>query len=307
LSLICLAVSAGVWRMYAFRTHPPRAATTLVSAPGQPPLDAAQRTVISNRSLQPRLAIDPSAARRKATDYLQLVKLLLPTAKEGSPAAQYEVAKALKYCDQNWHASSFFSPKTGVPRTSDEMQQLFTKLPENTQSLLKVADRRCRSFLEDLPLLKTANDWLDQAAKAGYAPATFMKADMAMKSHLMDGDTAAIQRAREQAIIASASGDPEVLAGMVDFVESGNRNPQQVGQLISAWWLLACNSGYDCSANSEVAKGFCTVDAQCANKVSLLEDLERVNGAKFGEVQLLSEQIGAAIGSRDPELIRKYL
>jgi len=300
-ALVCV-----IWGLHAARVQPPALATRVVLAHFAVP--PAEKPVTDNVTMkvQPtELIVDPHEARKRATDYRQLVKLLLPLARAGSASAQYELASALRYCDENWHAHFFGA--TGILRTPEQMQSIYTKIPENTQSLLKDAGQRCHSFSEDLALLKTSDDWLDQAVTADYPPATFMKADMTMKSHLMDGDTASIERAKQQAIVASISADPEVLFGMADFVDNTNRSQAQVKQLISAWYLLACQSGYDCSAESEAIKSTCTVDPQCADKPTVVEQLQRINGAQFGDVEQLAEQIKSAINSHDPEAIKQYL
>jgi hypothetical protein len=227
-------------------------------------------------------------------------------ANSGSAAAQYELASALHYCDENWYAR-FVSRSTGALRPPAEMHDLYSKLSENTQSRLDEAYQRCHSFSAELDLLKTSSDWLDRAAKAGYPPATFMKADLMLQAHLKDGDASAIQQARQSAISASTSGDPAILFGMADFVDGSEKSQEQAAQLISAWWLLGCESGYDCSPDSEAVRGICIVDPQCANKPTVIEELQRTNGANFGKVQQLAEQIKAAIDSRDPEAIKKYL
>jgi hypothetical protein len=272
--LIVLASVAGIWRLHAIRVQSPSLAANSLLA-----RSAAASVVhhdhgdsVSARDTQWVVAIDPRAERRKATDYRQLVNLLLPLAKTGSAAAQYEVASALRYCKESWHAHIFSA--TGAARTPEEMRQLYANLPANTQSLLNEADQRCHSFLSDVNLLNSSNDWLDRADKAGYPPAIFMKADLMMVAHLKDGDGAAVLRA---------------------------------GQLISAWWLLGCEKGYDCGPESDAMKGICTVDPQCANKPGFVENLERINGAKFGEVQQLAEQIKAAVESGDQEEIKNYL
>jgi hypothetical protein len=306
LGVVSVTIAAGTWRMHVERVHSLNPITDKVLASPPAPLPPVRSIDTSSQILRPAATVDPREARKKAKDYRELVNLLLPQAKAGSAVAQYEVASALHYCEENWHAR-VFSRATGAVRTPDELHQLYAKLPANTQSLLNDADQRCQSFLSDLGLLNTSNDWLDQAVEAGYPPATFMKADLLMKSHLLDGDVAEIEKAREQAIIASTSADPDVLFGMADFVDSAGKSREQAGQLISAWWLLACKSGYDCGPNSDAIKGTCTVDPQCANNASFVENLERTNGAKFGDVQQLAEQIGAAIESHDPEQIKKYL
>ena len=163
LGITLLAIAAGTWRPRAIRVQSPSLIPHIYRVPSEASStmhgDSA-RSMVS----QPATPIDPRAERNKAKDYLQLVQLLFPLAKAGSPAAQYELASALHYCDESWH-QYFFSRSTGVMRTSEEMRQLTTKLPENTRRQLDDAYRRCHSFSEDLSLLNTASDWLDQAVK----------------------------------------------------------------------------------------------------------------------------------------------
>jgi hypothetical protein len=306
LSFAALGVIAGAWRLHATNWQPPVPAPTTVSTT---PIPRSTRSTTQADDSPPKVsqskAIKPRDARRAAADYRQLVELLLPLASSGSGSAQYELADVLRYCDEEWHAHLYAG--TGALRTPEQMRRLYASLPENTQALLQNANRRCHSFSENPDVLKTYSDWLEQAAKAGYPPAVFMKADLAMRSHLMDGDAAAIEQARQQAVNASTSADPDVLFGMTEFVSGTDKTQQQVGQLISAWWLLACQSGYDCGADSQAAQAICTVDPQCANKPTLVEYIQHINGARFGEVEQLAARIKEAIDSHDTEAINKYL
>jgi hypothetical protein len=306
LGLVALATAIGIWRLHARSVQSPAVGTEIVLGTAAP-LPVPQTANTDRHFSQPVSAIDPREARRKATDYRQLVNLLMPLAKNGSVTAQYEIASALHYCDEYWRAH-VVSRTSGAIKTPEELRQLYARLPPNTQSLLSDADQRCRSFSDDLSILSTSGEWLDQSVKGDYPPATFMKADLTMKTLLLkDGNAAAIQQARQEALIASTSADPEVLFGMADFVDVSGKSRDQMGQLVAAWWLLACESGYDCGSESDAIKGICTVDPQCANKPTVVEEIERTNGAHFGEVQQLAEQIRAAVNSRDPEEIKKYL
>ena len=300
LGLVGLATVIGTWRLHAYRVQPSNVVARSVSVSAMP-----QRLPDADRRVQPALTVDSREAQRKEKDYRQLVNRLLPMANAGSAEAQFEVASALHYCEKNSHL--LISQSTGAPRTPEEIHALYIKLPENTQSLVEKAYQRCRSFAGDLNSLKASSEWLDRAAKAGYPPATFMKADLMMQSHLMDGDSAALQQARQLAITASTSADPAILFGMADFVDGASKPREQAGQLIAAWWLLGCESGYDCSAESDAIQGICTVDPQCADKPTVVEEIQRTTGANFAEVQQLAEQIRAAVDSHDPEEIKKYL
>ncbi len=249
---------------------------------------------------------DPRSERKKSTDYRELVNLLLPLARSGSVEAQYEVARALHYCDEELHAY-FISRSTGAVRTPEEIR-LRGSLPENIQETIDASYQRCHAFLDDLSLLKMSDDWLDQAVKANYPPATFLKARQMLKNDLITGDDTGVEKARDLAVRAASQGaDPEMVFGFVDFVTSNSRSPEQYGNLVQAWWLLACESGYDCSAQSDAIRGLCTANPQCANKPTVVEALQLTAGTKFGEVQQLAEQIKNALESRDVEAIIKYL
>jgi len=105
--LVALVTVATTWRLHASRVQSPAvvaANIVLSSAAPSPTLQAANA---DGHVPQLVSTVDPREARRKATDYRQLVNLLLPLAKSGSAAAQYEVASALHYCEENWHARIF--------------------------------------------------------------------------------------------------------------------------------------------------------------------------------------------------------
>ena len=296
-----VAAIAGAFRLHATWVQSPHFISRGTSS-----LSITTSSQMSVDGKIPQISSSIEPRENGVSDYRQLVTSLLPLANSGSAPAQYELASALHYCDEQWRAH-YFSRTTGAARTPDEMRQLLMKLSDNTQKQLEEANLRCHSFAGDLPLLTTWNDWLNQAATVSYPPATFMKADLMLRTHIVDGDAVALQQAREMAIAASTSSDPAILFGMADFVDGNNRPHEQTGQLISAWWLLGCESGYDCSSDSNVIRGICTVDPQCADKPTVIEEIQRTNGANFGVVQQLAEQIRTAVNSHDPEAIRKYL
>jgi len=253
----------------------------------------------------PLVPLDPRAERKRAKDYRTLVNVLLPLAKAGSASAQYEIASALHYCEQNLYAH-FISRATRAPKTNEEIRRNYEKLDDVAQQQFSESYEDCHALLNDLDSLKSSTDWLDRAAEAGYPPAIFAQADLKLQTSVIKGDSAGIDQARQSAIFASTSADPEVLFGMATFVTGAGKTQTQAAQLMSAWWLVGCERGYDCSAQSEWIQSNC-IDPQCANKPTVVEELQRMNGAAFGEVQQLADQINAAIDSRDREEIKKYL
>jgi TPR repeat protein len=250
--------------------------------------------------------IDPLAERKKSKDYHQLVELLLPLAKKGSAPAQYEIASVLHYCDVNVHAH-FVSHTGGAIKTQNDMRATLEKLDDNARKQYTESYQRCSGFLGDQSALNDSTRWLEEAAQAGYAPAKFMQADLMLQASLVARNSDQIDQARKLAIdAASSSADPDIVFGMADFVTGAGKTQDQTTRLMSAWWLAGCERGTDCSPQSEWILANC-LDAQCANQPTVVEELQRMNGANFGEVEQLAEGISNALNSHDPEALKKYL
>ena len=310
--IVGLAVAASIWGVHSKSVQaPPRVDESgLVSDAWHP---TAQGAMHLSQFSQPAASIDPRAERRKATDYQQLVNLLLPLANASSPEAQYALASTLHYCDEMLHGY-FTNHSTGTARTLEDAERAYAKLPyaglsnNMTPHLIEIY-QRCHALFVDPKSLRASNNWLDRAARANNPAAIFMQADLMRQANLLKGDPQEADTARSLAIEASATGDPDAVFGMIDFVSGTDsaRTPEETGKLMSAWELAGCERGFDCSAQSEWINANCTSDPQCANKPTVVEELQRIYGAKFGEVQQIAEQIGAAIDSHDPNKIKKYL
>ncbi|HEY6483953.1 MAG TPA: hypothetical protein VIY54_10560, partial [Steroidobacteraceae bacterium] len=92
--------------------------------------------------------------------------------------------------------------------------------------------------------------WLDKSAAGAYPLAEMEKA-------LVSGDADVLstghqsERDRDLALkaVQGRDPDPQILWQMSNFVHQGD-DPQQ-SLLTGAWQLLACERGYDCSAQAE--------------------------------------------------------
>ena len=298
LTSIGIVIVAVAWRLYPSRGQLSGAAVTAKTELSQsastdiPPLSSTKTSELHS-------------AQKGDKDYKQRMDRLLPLAIDGSVTAQYELARTLHYCNDILHLY-FLKKNTDAVRTLEESQRMFEyKLPGNSQDKIADVYERCHAFFDNQSQLQTWNDWLEKSANAGYPPAMFMKADLMRQDNALKADPAITEKARNLAIDASSSGNPIAVFGMADFVS--NKTQDQAAQLMSAWWLAGCERGYDCGSESEWIQATCTSDPQCANKPTVVEELQRTAGAKFGEVQQLAEKINAAIDSHDPEAIKKFL
>ena len=195
---------------------------------------------------------------------------------------------------------------TDRPRTEEDLRRLRSYQDDRGRMRIDEANQRCHSFT-NTDLQNESARWLALAVKASYPPAVFLDANLSLANSFIAKDKAGQEAARQQAIHASMSKDPNILFGMANFVTTGSSASMGPDLRVSAWRLLGCQSGFDCSAGSNVVKSICGNDPQCANNETMIEYLQRTTGAKFGEIQLQASQIKAALDAQDAEAIEKFL
>jgi hypothetical protein len=255
---------------------------------------------------------------REAKDYAQLVKELGPSAGDGNPEAQYVIAQALRWCGRT--LKLYFIRSNGHVRTLDEVQARRAAQPAGiSQNELAAIYTRCEGFLEDPDLLENAgswDQWLDKAVSANYPAA------MAEKARLLEADivlasasqlphdapaAGAEDQAKNLALLAVQSGDPDAIFSMSDWVRAGDRSPEENAIIISAWQILACQKGYDCGPSSDFLKARCDWDVQCAEGQSYIDYFRRQLGTQYDDALALSKTIDQAIAANDVQAIRSHL
>jgi hypothetical protein len=183
-------------------------------------------------------------------------------ASAGNLEAQYLTAKVLRWCAQTMHL--YFIRPNGEVRTLDEAQARFAARPIGiTQQDLGTIYSRCEGFLESPEIRKSTDswsEWLDKSADGGY-PAAIAQRAANLESQLLQEsnssltylarDVDAEAQAKELALSAAESGDPEAIFLMSDWVRTGDRTEDETATLMSAWKILACQKGYDCGPNSD--------------------------------------------------------
>lgn len=257
---------------------------------------------------------------RESRNYAEFVRELAGAATAGDPAAEYLTARALKYCNDSANLHKSFRSPDGSPRTRNEVEIRIGKYPSGLQQEILEAYDRCQNFMADISQIDATTawtSWLDKASAAGYPPAQSLKADVSRQAELMrDAANASagdivpptVGPARDLAVAAVLSGDPDSIFEMMNWVDGTKHSTEDYGVLSGAWGLLACQRGYDdCGASSQWLRSVCSWDVQCADDNSVIDSLRRQFGDRFDDVQNLANSIGLAIDQKDQKAVDSFL
>ena len=256
---------------------------------------------------------------RNAKDYAHFVAEIQPMATAGNTEAQYLTAKALKWCAQTMHL--YFIKPNGEARTFVEVQARYAARPAGiSQQELTTIYSRCQGFLENAELGKITDswsEWLEKSADGDYPAAIAqraadLEAQLTLESHSSlpheDRGVDAEAKARELALSAAESGDPDAVFLMSDWVRAGNRTDAETATLINAWKVLACQKGYDCGPNSDWMMSVCSWDPQCANGGTYIDYLQKkMGGTQYDDALRMAKSIDEAITAKDTQTLRLYL
>jgi hypothetical protein len=321
---LLIVVAVLIWQSNAAVT--PRRSSGDHHNPGHPQIRAVSPT--SPASAQSELSASTlkmgfQAQFRESRNYAEFVRGLEGGAAAGDPIAEYLTAKALKYCNDSANLHKSFRNPDGSPRTRNEVEVRVGRYPVGLQQEILDAYDRCQEFLTDPSQTNATSaweSWLEKASAAGYPPAQSLKADVSRQAELMrdavnaanvsSGDVVppTMGPARDLALTAVLSGNPDSIFEMMNWVDGTKHSTEDYGDLSGAWGLLACQRGYDdCGPTSQWLRSVCSWDAQCADDNSVIDTLRRQFGNRFDDVQNLANAIGHAIDAKDQAAIESYL
>jgi hypothetical protein len=268
----------------------------------------------------PQAKINLRGQFRESRNYSEFVHGLAGAAAAGDPIAQYLTARALKYCSDSANLHKSFRNPDGSLRTRNEIEVRVGKYPVGLQQEMLDAYDRCQNFMADTSQTDATTvwaSWLDKASTAEYPPAQSLKADVSRQTELMrDASNASagdivpptVGPARDLAVAAVLSGDPDSIFEMLNWVDGTKHSTEDYGVLSGAWGLLACQRGYDdCGPSSQWLRTVCSWDVQCANDNSVIDSLRRQFGDRFDDVQSVADAIGLAIDQKDRKAVESYL
>jgi hypothetical protein len=310
----CAVAAAGfyVWNRSAPIATAPRSTSSLETVPTS--RDVGQEKSAASSPLQKDMSSairlhgrsDYKKMYSDSHNYWDLVHVLLPAAKAGDADAQYYLATALSRCNQD---NRMFFQRRGETLTVAEGIE-WAEQRHLSIDIAQLVYDRCHDFLtRDAADLGAANDWLERASAAGQPLA---QADMALKlgsqEILRDAQRAggapnpdapaSVQSDQDMSSLlrqAVESRDPHVLfdIGSAQGFLSQGETQRTVNQF--AWWLVACERGLDCSANSEWVKIACSGDPRCASFTDPSDFVRTLSGNNWDSISERAKDIDAKL------------
>lgn len=293
-----------------------RAGESSFVAPSQPvPIQAphGSKTLTmrpNNRSLRKRL--------HQAGDYARFVAEIRPLAEKGDPEAAYVLSKSLRWCSET--SRLYFLRPNGEVRTLQEAQATFSyRTVGISNEVMASWYARCQGFLtsaDSRKQLSTWSEWLDKAVDEGSpaaiaANASNVQGRLIVEMHSPDAhptqDPNTANQARDAALSAVESGDPDAAFMMSDWIDASKRTATEFSTLVSAWQIVACQNGYDCGSDSDWMVSVCAYDAQCTKGRTYVGYLQQSLGSQYDDALRLAASIQSAILAKDSQALRSFL
>jgi hypothetical protein len=275
----------------------PQSVTQLSKAPS----DAVKIPAASSATNTPG-SIDYKKDFSEAPNYWDYAHRLLPAAKAGNPDAQFYLSRVLERCDED---NRMYFQRRGQKIGLDEGLQYAVKrhlLIEVAQSIYE----KCHEFQDnDLSVLGSAPDWLAKATAAGQPLAETTTASKLLIQEVQQNAARAggVPNPNANSLIEGSSDprtllrsaveskDPEVLFAIGDA--QGTLHPVSPDSDATrfAWWLVACQRGYDCSENADWVKNSCGDNANCRTASSPSDRVRTLAGDLWPDVQQRAQEI----------------
>jgi hypothetical protein len=244
---------------------------------------------------------DYAAQLRAASDYLEFARSLLPAARAGDHAAQFNIFRALDYCAIDYR---FYVDRGATHRTLDDaLKWAASHWPYDYERVRLVYDR-CHTLMESQGKdLGERGEWLRLASDGGYPLAQVMAAKRQQLKGVGTGDDAAKNKeSRRLASMAIRTRDPQVIWEIADSqLTSGAQGEADSDEL--AWFLAACQRGFDCSPQSDSVSAFCRYDPNCQPYESVADLFRRARGDDFPELEARARWISEKVDAGDWEAL----
>jgi hypothetical protein len=249
----------------------------------------------------------------QATSYYDFVRNAIPAAKAGNPEAQFYVSEALGFCKEGYE--KWFLSKTSSDRPAPSAEEVIGKLPAHLTGVIRNVYYKCHDLMEnDVAQWGTREDWLAKATDAGLPAAQARAADLLLVAEEFHEPSPIKSRQEDpRALLRSAleTKDPAALlvAGTflsaIDQLNKPRLNDAQAkGERIEnklAWWLLACNRGYDCSENGPWFGEICASDLRLcqAGQTNAVDYIHRVaEDLHYADLDQRAEELNAKVDAR---------
>jgi len=302
--LITLAAAVAATAVVGIKRKPAAPTTELEAKQRSTEIDAGHVA----RPEAPRSSTTKTRANDVAgtiEDYGALIDKLLPLAEDGNAKAQYDVYEATTYCQERVR---FYFTRRGRRLTLEE--GLAWAIERNVSyETAQAVHKQCGKFLEMDPKDQSgAVNWLNAAAKQGYAPAQSALAAKILEDQQRRGfasasgiataaSTESLDRTKSATELlreAVKSRDPEVLFTIGEMIPLIHPTAAEVDSERLAWMALACERGFDCSAQAEWVVASC-LSAECQSINSPNEVVRILAGDRWIEVRARARELGASL------------
>lgn len=321
---LCAVAAALWWRFGDEPSQPAEAGDSTQSLPASAasedaPAVAQESAPAQSEETPPPLEREDYAAQfRAASDYLDFARSLLPAARAGDHAAQFYIFRTLDYCNVEFR---MFFYRQGVRQTLDGALKMAVarNWPFDSEEVRRV-HARCHTLMESAPEdFGERHEWLKLASEGGYPLAQVVTAQQQFRESIRtngDNDARAEQR---RSLVAQAirSRDPEVIWEIGDtpvkpfkpvteedtegVAEDDTEDESQVNQF--AWFVAACQRGFDCSAQSNAVRVLCSFDRNCQPYETVTDIFRRSIGNVFPEIDARARWINEKIDAGDWEAL----
>ena len=244
-----------------------------------------------------------------AKDYAKFTREIRDQAASGNAEAQYFMSAALGYC--NGFSKAFIV--RGKILTRSEIQSRYVIATPSSRESIDEAYDRCRGLMEDSSSdVSEWSEWLNKSARQHY-PLAEMAAvaemrNLALRPQVEASTTQPLEdigSPSSLAMDAVKSGDPEVYFRLADFAAETQGNSYGINSV--AWRLLACNRGYDCSAQASWLKISCADNPICFPGITGNKFIELANANDIAAISSTASEIGHVIDAKDWARVSSYL
>lgn len=239
-----------------------------------------------------------------ANDYKAFIAGILRQADAGDADAQYYMSAALTYCDKEFRA--LFKRRTGSGwLTLDEALSRAAGRREQSIEIVGEVDRKCRKLMEGgHNEFGDSTKWLQRAANGGQPVALAAVAESQLIEKLVGttgkeppktGGAIDSMSTRDLLIAALKTKEPEVLwkIGELQGLLSGKSKASTKAQW--AWWLAACERGYECGPTNQWLEFSCRFDQLCLQGETAVDYMKRTLQTDFAAVEEQAHEINSRI------------
>jgi hypothetical protein len=280
--MAAMAIGAGATGYFVLQRSGDRASHPTPAAHNRPSPPSSRnpaRPDQVNARAEPRAGMAYRKAFIESTDYNDFVRNAYPAAKAGNSEAQFYISEALGYCEEIYRRY-FHKPAPDLPVPSLEEQiGKFQAHMRYHIPIMRAAYTRCHDLMEnDVAQWGTREEWLAKATDAALPAAEARTASLLLDDKVLNRPSSIKSRQQDPvALLRNAldTKDPTALMVAASFTatvddinypgvfEDARVRDQRVEKNRLAWWLLACESGYDCGTDGPWFVSICAIDRRC--------------------------------------------